>query len=1184
MKITELLSVIQQVPRYRELLEQIRAAVQQAQPKAGASSLAAGVLEAARPFVIAALSQEWPGPILLVSGSPESARQATDQIQSWSANPQGVLYFHAPDTIFYDRTPWDKETVHARVQVLTSLATMQDDAAPNKGQGTVVTCSAWALMTKSVSPMALRRAVKRLRVGDMVPPHELLEYLVRAGYEPATVVEGAGSFSRRGSILDIYAPNLPQPLRIDFFGDEIDSMRYFDAASQRSSEQVPEVTLGPATEALPEWGKVAATALQQIDLRRSDHMVQQTMLEQRDKLAQGESFPGIEYYLPYLYPRASTLLDFMPENGLVLLDDLIAVRSATQSLEDQALGFRAEMVANGQLPEHLAVPYLTWEDLETRLQARKAIQLGQGEEEEPPLTGPQGFTAAPKYGGRLRDALEDIDELRRKGQRVVVVTRQAERLSDMLRERNIYSAPIHDIDQTPEPGTVTLVDGILAEGWMLHPGRLAVLTDSEVFGWSRPRRHRPVQRRSISPETFFADLKEGDYVVHVDHGIGRYHGMVRKTIHNMARDYLELEYANGDRLYVPIHQADRVSRYLGADERQPYMHRLGGTEWMQVREKAAKATRDIAADLLELYVAREVSSGHAFASDTPWQHELEASFPYEETDDQLQALSEVKADMERAKPMDRLICGDVGYGKTEVALRAAFKAVMNGKQVAVLVPTTVLAQQHFHTFRRRMRAFPVVVEMLSRFRSPQEQDEVLEGLVNGQVDIVIGTHRLLSNDVTFKDLGLLIIDEEQRFGVSHKERLKQMRREVDVLTLTATPIPRTLYMSLSGVRDMSIIDTPPENRLPVYTVVSERDRSLTRKAILREMDRGGQVYYVHNRVHDIYQVADELQEIVPEASIAIGHGQMDEDELAQVMLGFAQGEHDVLLCTTIIESGLDIPNVNTIIIDNADMLGLAQIYQLRGRVGRGANRAYAYLLYKPPLTDIARRRLQTIQEASELGAGFRVAMQDMEIRGAGELLGTEQHGHIAAVGFDLYVRLLQQAVQELRQASGEPMEAMHRAQHAVATSTAALGYSPNIDLPVSAYLPNDFMPDNQLRLRLYRRLARVESMEEVDAMEQEMRDRFGDLPTSVTDLLYLLRVRTLAAEASVQSINANAQEISVALPIPLVPEVAEQIAARYEGVRARGTRIWLRIAEGWRETLLALLRELGQLELVPSEM
>jgi transcription-repair coupling factor (superfamily II helicase) len=1019
-------------------------------------------------------------------------------------------------------------------------------------------------------------------VGDSLPPFQLLAHCVRLGYEAATVVEEPGTFSHRGSIIDIFPPDLPRPVRIDFFGDEVDSIRAFDPSTQRSASHVSEVRLVPASEALPEWGKAAAEALRAMDLSHCDYATQQRVQEERERLIRGERFRGIEYYLPSLYPRPGTLLEFMPANSLVLLDDMLMLETAATSLENQALSLRADMLAEGQLPTNLPVPYFTWEELKSRLASHRAISLGHGAAETLPFFGEDGFIPAPKYGGQLQDVLGDVVELRAKGQRVVLITRQAERLSDLMNERNIYSTPSTEIREVPELGSVSILDGIIAEGWAFSPSRLVILTDSEVFGWSRLKKRRPAQRRAISPESFFADLQKGDYVVHIEYGIGRYQGMVQKTINNLQREYLEIEYAAGDRLYVPIHQADRVSRYLGADEREPYLHRLGSNEWNIIVGRAQKAVRDIAAELLELYAVREISPGHAFGPDTTWQHELEASFSYEETEDQLKALEAVKADMEKPKPMDRLICGDVGYGKTEVALRAAFKAVMDGRQVAVLVPTTVLAQQHFYTFRRRLRTFPVNVEMLSRFRTPEEQEQVLQDLLASKVDIVIGTHRLLSQDVVFKDLGLLIIDEEQRFGVSHKERLKQMRREVDVLTLTATPIPRTLYMALSGIRDMSTIDTPPEDRLPVRTFLAEYDESLIRKAILREVDRGGQVYFVHNRVQGICEVAEELQRIVPEVSVAIGHGQMDENELAQIMLGFAQGEHDVLLCTTIIESGLDIPNVNTIIINQADNFGLAQLYQLRGRVGRGANRAYAYLLYKPPLTDVARKRLQTIEEATELGAGFRVAMRDLEIRGAGEILGAEQHGHIAAIGFDLYCRLLKQAVQELREASGEPIAAIRRAQHAAAVSAVTAGLGPSIDLPLSAYLPEDFMPDSQLRLRFYRRLARIDTAAEVEELAQELNDRFGKLPEAVSNLLYLLHVRALATEAGIQSITGDAKEISLALSLPLSAAAAEQIASRYGGVHARGGRIWLSATDGWREALLKLLRHLA--ELVPSPL
>jgi transcription-repair coupling factor (superfamily II helicase) len=1129
------------------------------------------IIEAARPAVIAALQCDWPGPIVVVSGRPEQARHVAEQVRAWSATPEQVTHFAAPDTLFYDRAPWDSETICSRVNVLATLTALGGEA--ERGRGLVVTTSMWALMTKSVTPMALRRATRTVHKGDLISPYRFLEAGVRAGYEPATVVETPGTFCHRGSIVDIFPPNLAEPIRIDFFGDEIDSIRTFSPATQRSLETLSEATLAPASEALPEWGKQAAPALQALDLAHCNAAAQQRLSEEREQIIAGHHVAGIEFYLPYLYPRPGALLEFLPPGALLLLEDVVSLETAALGLDNQALGLRAEMVQDGDLPANFAAPYWAWDSLKERLARFGAVSLGFGAEEEDSALG-QGFIPAPRYSGHLQDALADLSELRQGGQRVVVVTRQAERLSDLLREQHVYVSPVAELAEPPAPGTLAMVDGILAEGWAHRPSQLVVLTDAEIFGWMRLRRRTPPPRRRAAPESLFADLREGDYVVHVEYGIGRYHGMTRKTIAGLEREYIEIEYANRDRLYVPIHQADRVSRYLGADDREPYIHRLGGAEWGAVREKAQKAVRDMARELLELYATREVTPGYAFHSDTEWQHEMEASFPYEETEDQLRAVIEVKADMGTPRPMDRLVCGDVGYGKTEVALRAAFKSVMEGKQVAVLVPTTVLAQQHFHTFRRRLRAFPVVVEMLSRFRSPAEQDEIIAGLRQGKVDIVVGTHRLLSGDVSFKDLGLLVIDEEQRFGVTHKERLKQLRREVDVLTMTATPIPRTMYMALSGIRDMSVIDTPPESRLAVRTTMQEYDEALVRKAILRELDRGGQVYYVHNRVQDIELVAVELRRIVPDAAIVIGHGQMPEDQLAQVMLGFAQGEADVLLCTTIIENGLDIPNVNTIIIDRADTFGLGQLYQLRGRVGRGVNRAHAYLLYKPPLTEIALKRLQTIQEASELGAGLRVAMRDMEIRGAGEILGAEQHGHIAAIGFDLYTRLLQQAVEELRQASGETMQAMRRAQHAVAAQALALHLGPSVDLPVTAYLPEDFIPDDALRLRLYRRLARVETLHELGGLRREWRDRFGELPAPVEGLLYVLQVRVLAAQVGVESVKGDPSQVVLTLPQPLHHNAAHELAGRLPNVAARGAHVRLPFAEGWRERLLEALQAL----------
>ncbi|MGC8786665.1 MAG: transcription-repair coupling factor, partial [Anaerolineae bacterium] len=1066
MKLDSLLATIRNTSSYIHILKILRASAR----GPSAFSFAWRLLDAARPAVLAALRDDWRGPVLVLAAQPERARFLQEQVSLWAADSTSLWYFPAPDALFYDRTPWDRETIQRRVSVLSALANRDYIQPP------MIFASVWALMTLTAPPSLLCAGIRTLSVGQTIRLSELLDHLIAYAYEPVSVVEEPGSFSQRGGILDVYAPNTPQPVRIEWFGDQIESIRTFDPVTQRSSQKLERITLYPASEALPASAQVAHLCTQGLDIEM-DNLGASRWQQDQERLERGQYFKGMEFYLPCLYAEQATLLDYLPAELLLIADDLPAIETAAETLEAQAADLKAELLETKQFPPDFPLPYKPWRELRLDLASKVGIHLGYNilsEELEQEALAPSevedtAFHLAPSYGGRVQQMVEDCLRFKAEGQRIVIVSRQAQRLAGMFEEAGEPIAPTETVLDVPPAGSLTLVQGSLAEGFVVTEQRvrrarltvpsapsLTLLTDAEIFGWARPKRRYFTRKRPASPESFFAELREGDYVVHIDHGIGIYRGLVHKVVDNAPREYLEIEYAAGDRLYVPVSQMDRVTRYVGSSDRAPTVYRLGSADWALVRSRAQKAVQDIAKDLLALYAAREVVEGHAFSPDNVWQEELEASFPYEETEDQLRALAEVKADMERPRPMDRLICGDVGYGKTEVAVRAAFKAVMDGKQVAVLVPTTVLAQQHLLTFQQRLAAFPVEVAMLSRFCSPQEERRVLEGLREGKIDIVIGTHRLLQKDVEFKDLGLLIVDEEQRFGVRHKEWLKQMRQHIDVLTLTATPIPRTLYMSLSGVRDMSTIDTPPEERLPIRTQVAEYNESLIRRAILREMNRGGQTYFVHNRVQGIRQIAQRLQKIVPEASIAIAHGQMPEEKLSQVMLDFAAGKYDVLVCTSIIESGLDIPNVNTIIINRADTFGLAQLYQLRGRVGRSTAQAYAYLLYdkRQRLSEVARRRLEAILEASELGAGFRIAMRDLEIRGAGEILGARQHGHIAAIGFELYCRLLAQAVQELKE-KGLQAEAV----------TPEVTLPPVIELPLQAYLPDDYIPDEALRLK-----------------------------------------------------------------------------------------------------------------------
>ncbi|MCL7452390.1 MAG: transcription-repair coupling factor [Anaerolineae bacterium] len=1174
MKLSGLLPFVEDVPAYRQLLDAAKEAVQAANPDTD-STQGLGVVLPARPYLVAALYQQLNIPLILLTTRSERVTQWAEQMRIWTGSEQ-VYAFPEPDALPYERVPWSRETISDRITALAALVHPSSERAP------VVVGSARALLQKTLPVREFRLGLRQYQVGQEIDLQRTLELWVHHGYRPDTVVEEPGTFSRRGGLVDVYPPNLLQPVRIELFGDEISSLRVFDPTTQRTLHQVDSFALAPATEALPRLAPAASERAAELDLTPCHPPARIEYREDLAHLEQGAHFRGINFYMPFFYSHPATLLDYLPGEGLCFVDDWEAVMATTMDLDFQARTLQADLVKAGELPEGFPRPYFQWDEVREALASRGCTVLG-GQRQ----AGQRGlfagvFAHGERYGGQLKRVLDGFQEMRATGQRAIVVSRQARRISELLEEREMIAVPVEDLLEPPPAGSLTLVQGTLAEGWILRTPEgstptLHLLTDAEVFGWARPAPRRTHRRRPVAPEAFFADVEPGTYVVHVEHGIGLFKGLVKMGFNGSEREYLLVEYAAGDKLYVPVYQADRLSRYVGVSEHEPHINRLGTAEWEQVKAKTQKAVEEIADDLLTLYAAREVVEGHAFSSDTLWQAELEASFPYIETEAQARALDEIKTDMEQPRPMDRLICGDVGYGKTEVALRAAFKAVMDGKQVAVLVPTTVLAQQHYQTFTERLGSFPVSVEMLSRFLTRKKQEEVVENISQGGVDIVIGTHRLLSNDVDFRDLGLLIIDEEQRFGVAHKERLKQMRQEVDVLTLTATPIPRTLHMSLTGVRDMSTIDTPPEERLPVRTHVGEYDETLIRQAILRELDRGGQVYFVHNRVMGIYQMAQRLRKLVPEVKMAVAHGQMAERELEQVMLEFAAGKVDVLVCTSIIESGLDIPNANTLIINRADRFGLAQLYQLRGRVGRGARRAYAYLLHPAThtLTETARQRLETLSEATELGAGFRIAMRDLEIRGAGELLGSRQHGHIAAVGFDLYTRLLAKAVQDARaqHANGGDGHAESRLLEEAIAYVQPLDQAVQINLPLAAYLPEDYIRDATLRLQMYRRLAGLTSQAEIDDMESEIEDRFGTPPPEAKNLFYQLQLKLLALAAGAKAIVT--EEGQAVIRADSLEDLDREWLQRRLGDRGRVARraVWLPLdKDRWRTALVAALQ------------
>ncbi|MBN1439178.1 MAG: transcription-repair coupling factor [Anaerolineales bacterium] len=1130
MDLSRLLSLIEEDPRFREVLEAATA-------RAPAPSVSLSLPRAARPPLLAALARRSSIPILLLTPRSERAMLLRDEIAAWDPRVETLLYSE-PTPVFYEQSPWGPRTVRERIAALAGLGAAGAGGRP--ARPLIVIASGRALITPTLPCDAFRAALRTFRAGNSASPEALSREWIDLGYQPASLTVEPGQFSRRGGIVDIWPPADRRPTRLEFFGDQIETLRLFDPATQRTAGPAESLIVTPARELLAS------------DLSRIGRLP--------NGGKPGADFP-YEFWIPWAYKPAG-LLDYLPNRGIVAIEEWNELADVVADLEEHALALRGEAEESGVLSADDPLAHLTWDDIREALEIRIPLHLGLGGDDSMLLPIGESFTPAPRFGGMLKTFVEQTHLLRQKKHRVVVVSRQADRLLEVWEEQRPGANPALVPENTPvappAEADLVFVHGSLQEGFTFRD--LHLLADGDIFGWIRPEPRRRPAAKALPPESAYADLKSGDFVVHIEFGIGVFSGLVRRMVDGLEREYLQVEFGDGGQVYVPIHQADRLMRYIGPDDRAPTLSRLGSQEWTATRERARRAALDVARDMLALYARRESAQGRAFAPDTPWQRELESSFPYVETDDQLRAIAEVKRDMERARPMDRLICGDVGYGKTEVALRAAFKAVMDGVQVAVLVPTTVLAQQHFQTFSQRLAAFPLRVEMLSRFRTPFEQERILEHLGRGEVDILIGTHRLIQRDVAFSNLGLLVIDEEQRFGVAHKEHLKRLRTEVDVLTLTATPIPRTLYLSLAGVRDISNINTPPEERMPVVTRVGPYSEKQVRQAVLRELERGGQVFYLHNRVETIRSVKEKLAALVPEARIRIGHGQMPEHELEHTMDSFVRRDVDVLLCTSIIESGLDIPNANTLIVDRADTFGLAQLHQLRGRVGRGPVRAYAYFFtdrrHRP--SPEAYERLQALAEQNELGGGYAIAMRDLEIRGAGEILGTRQSGHIAAIGFHLYTRLLSQAVRRLRAERDGRVPEMEN-------------LPPSVDLPLAAALPEDYVPDRDLRLRLYRRMAEIAAEEELAALRRELVDRFGPLPEAAENLLFQLRVKVLAQQAGVDVV---ALEGGVLMIGAVLGEDVRPAEIHPRGRYSKG-RLYIPVTadpEEWRPELLGVLK------------
>ncbi len=1055
-----------------------------------------GLSGSARDMLYAALLEQGNG--LVIAAHSMQAAQSIASDLSELLDETEVFIFPEREATHSDLLAFSPELSALRMKSLRALY-------EKKARVVVTTIS--GMRQKVVAKDRLREALVSIELGQTIDLRELSEQLVTMGYERVERVETTGQFSLRGGLIDIY-PLSGSPLRIELFDVEVDSIRHFDTESQRSLDKVKQTVIWPAREIVASHTQLMAAAdrlqdrldayIKKVKSHEIAQKVTQNFSRDIDRMREGMHFPGLLKYENFIDSRQATLLDHVSHEFILVYDEPSRLRETMERVSREDVEWITAALEQGEW-----IPDLTESiDVERSFHRPGARQLfvslfARHVTGTPAAARTITITmhTMQQFHGQLPLLKTEISRYKKAQNHIVFLAGsedRAVRLERVLEDFSIETERRAGFD--PLVSVPQIITGNLANGFELPSGKLVVITENEVFVNKRRARRMRADVSEATRIKSYQDLHEGDYVVHVSHGIGRYMGIETLVVDGTHRDYLHLRYAGNDKLYVPVEQINQVQKYLGSEEREPRVTHLGGTDWARTKSKVQKSVRDIAQDLIKLYAQREATAGHAFRADTEWQHDFEAMFAYEETPDQLRAIADIKKDMERARPMDRLLCGDVGYGKTEVALRAASKAVFDGKQVAVLVPTTILAQQHYETFKDRFAGFPVTVEVLSRFRTKKEANQVMEGVKTGNVDIVIGTHRLLQKGLQFKDLGLLVVDEEQRFGVTHKERLKQMRNNVDCLTLTATPIPRTLHMSMVGVRDLSIIETPPENRFPVQTYVVEYSDVLLKEAIEREIGRGGQVYVLYNQVNGIQSIADRVLRLVPEARVAVGHGQMEEDELEQVMLGFLQGETDVLVSTTIIETGLDIPNVNTLIVFHADRMGLSQLYQLRGRVGRSNRIAYAYFTYQPDkvLSEVAEKRLQAIKEFTELGSGFKIAMRDLAIRGAGNLLGAEQHGFISSVGFDMYSDMLAEAVRELR---GEVLDKKPE---------------PNVEVSVEAYIPDEYIADPMQKIEMYKKFVAVGTPSDVDDLHEELEDRFGEVPGAVLNLLSVARVRAFA--------------------------------------------------------------------------
>ncbi len=1103
-----LLSMLKTIPEYGLL----RASVQRNQ-----NAAVTGIGQINRSHLIAGLYRDCGRPVVVLCQDDMAAKRLQEELKAFLEETAPIL--PSRELTLYDTAVVSRGWEQKRLRQLYDLA----------AGNTKLQLLSWESMSQRTMPrQVLSHAAFPLEVGREYSMPELTARLCGAGYTRCAMVEGPGQFAVRGGILDVYSPAADLPFRAEFFGDELDTMGYFDPETQRRTENISSIMILPVGETQPSLHPKGLEGLcadlkhlisRQKRRKNLNEPLIKTLERDLEKYENGMQNPASDRYMALIYPEMATAMDYIPADAVVILCDQGNLHRTARSRTEE-MGLQLDSLLQGGLVAGELCDYVCqWEDFCSQLEGRTVVYLdafggsSYPEEAKPKQLLPITAKQLPSYAGSMDTAASDLAHYQKMefGSLVLCGTRRrAELLQEMLREKNLSAFLCIPLDTLPKPGQILLCEGTLPYG-MEYPGsKLAVLTEGQLIAKREPKRKAKKSATNRQKLNSFTDLTPGDLVVHENYGIGRFVAMEQIRVDGAVKDYVKIAYQGSDTLFVPATQLDMVSKYIGggSEETPVRLNKIGSDAWQKTKAKARKAAKDMASELIKLYAERKRQPGFAFAADSPWQKEFEDNFPYPETDDQLRCIAEIKGDMESPTPMDRLLCGDVGFGKTEVALRAVMKAIMDGKQVAILVPTTVLAQQHYQTAVARFRGFPVNVDVLSRFRSAKEQQRTIQNLRAGQVDLIIGTHKLLQKSIEFKDLGLLIVDEEQRFGVSHKERLKEISKGVDVLTLSATPIPRTLNMALSGIRDMSTIEEPPADRYPVQTYVMEHSNAIIDDAIRREVERGGQVYYLHNRVETIDQCAGALKRRIPGLSVAVAHGKMGEDALGDVMQAMADGEIQVLVCTTIIETGLDIPNANTLIIENADRFGLSQLHQLRGRVGRSTRHAYAYFTYKPDkaLTEIADKRLSAIRDFAEFGSGFKIAMRDLEIRGAGNLLGSEQSGHMMSVGYDMYLKLLDEAVLEER--GEKPREPECTA-----------------DLNVTANVDKDYVARGEERMDLYRRMAAIRDQKDADDLLDEIIDRYGDPPKGVINLIDIALLRANARSVGIRDIKQKASDV-----------------------------------------------------------